>query len=122
MTKVVVNRCFGGFELSKKGIDRYANIKDIELHKVDHRGFAYYITIPYEEFTELSEDEQQEYYWGMRHVDRDDEALIQVVEELGEEANGPHASLEVVEVPDSVDWYIDEYDGKETIREKHRTW
>lgn len=51
------------------------------------------------------------------HVD-----LITVVEILGTVANGPHAALKVVEIPDDVDdWYIDEYDGRESIREG-RTW
>ena len=30
--------------------------------------------------------------------------------------------LEIVEVPDDVDLYIEEYDGKEWIAETHRTW
>jgi len=27
-----------------------------------------------------------------------------------------------VEVPDDVDWYVEEYDGLEHIAERHRTW
>jgi hypothetical protein len=48
--------------------------------------------------------------------------LVQVVEELGKEANGNYAKLEIIEIPDDVDWEIDEYDGMEHIAEKHRTW
>ena len=55
-------------------------------------------------------------------VDRTAEGLVAVVEELGEKANGVYADLLIVEIPDSVDWYISEYDGYETVREEHRTW
>jgi hypothetical protein len=57
--------------------------------------------------------------WG---CDRDDPALVKVVEELGEKANGEHANLKVVEIPDDVDWCVEEYDGSEWIAEVHRTW
>lgn len=57
-----------------------------------------------------------------RDIKRDDHFLIQVVEELGEAANSHFAELKVVEIPDGVDWEIDEYDGSEHIAEKHRTW
>ena len=53
---------------------------------------------------------------------RDDETLVEVVECLGEKANGDHASLKIVEIPDGIEWQIEEYDGFEWIAEKHRTW
>lgn len=53
---------------------------------------------------------------------RDDPDLIKVVEELGVKANGSHAELEIVKIPDDVDWVIGEYDGMETVEEKHRSW
>ena len=60
--------------------------------------------------------------YDSRPEDRADPLLVQVVEELGSEANGAHASLAVVEIPDDVDYIIEEYDGKEWIAEAHRTW
>lgn len=54
--------------------------------------------------------------------DRTDPELIECIETLGEKANGKHASLEIVEIPDDVDWYIDDYDGIESIEEVHNSW
>lgn len=48
--------------------------------------------------------------------------LVQVVEELGDLADGSCAKLAVVEIPDGIDWEIEEYDGLEHIAEKHETW
>ena len=61
---------------------------------------------------------------GYRTFDafRCDPAVIQAVVELGEEANGGFAELKVVEIPDGIDWTIEEYDGIEWIAEVHRTW
>lgn len=55
-------------------------------------------------------------------IPRDDLWLVEVVEKMGEYANGSFASLSVVEIPDGVNWEIDEYDGIEHIAEVHRTW
>lgn len=57
-----------------------------------------------------------------RDADRNDSDLVAVVEELGEAANGRFAKLRVIEIPDGVEWQIEEYDGLEWIAEKHRTW
>lgn len=60
--------------------------------------------------------------YGGRDVERNDPALIEVVERLGRRANGSFADLKIVEIPDGVEWEIDEYDGSERVAEKHRTW
>lgn len=74
---------------------------------------------------------QREYcrYKGMElvnfahwEVKRDDPILVKIVEKMGVKAGGAHTSLKVVEIPDGVDWEIDEYDGLEWVAEKHRTW
>jgi len=132
MTKVVINRRYGGFSLSEAGIRKYFEIlgqpvwveKDVVLNtywKVppDQRqertvGGAWY---------EMSIDDRwdREVFCD-RGLDRDDPILVRVVEELGEKANGRFAELKVIEIPDDVEWTIDEYDGMEWVAEVHRTW
>lgn len=85
MTKIVINRCYGGFSLSEKaaaniGCDTYPDIE------------------------------------------RDDPKLVECVEKMGQEASGELAELQIVEIPDDVQWCIEEYDGIEWVAEQHRTW
>ena len=94
MKKIVINRCYGGFGLTDAAMFRYAEIKKIEDLKTLH----------------------------IYDLCRDDPVLIQVVEELGEEAEDRYADLKIVEIPEDVDWYIEEYDGMEHVAERHRTW
>ena len=61
---------------------------------------------------------------GIKHdndIERDDPRLVDVVEKLGKEANNS-SDLMVVEIPDDMPYYIENYDGFETIHEKHRTF
>lgn len=62
------------------------------------------------------------HYLDTRPDDRTDPHLIQTIEELGELANGSCAELSIIEIPDDVEWVLDEYDGIETVHEKHRSW
>ena len=55
-------------------------------------------------------------------IPRDDQKLVQVVEELGLAANGHCADLKVVEVPQDVKWILEKSGGIEHISEVHRTW
>lgn len=49
-------------------------------------------------------------------IARNNEALVEIVERLGAEANGSFAELKVVDIPDeNTDYEIDNYDGIETI-------
>ena len=102
MIKVVINACHGGFGLSKEALDRYCAEKGIDAGEWNEWGF----------------------YSNISHRDilRDDELLVRIVEELGKDASGKHAELKVVEIPDDVNWYVEEYDGWEKIAERHRTW
>lgn len=53
---------------------------------------------------------------------RTDPVLIDVIEKYGDaNVHGCHAPT-VVEVPDGIEWMIEEYDGFETLHEKHRVF
>jgi hypothetical protein len=139
--KVVINRCFGGFGLSHEAVMRYFEIKGITVYPEQGKNYWKlwtYWTVKPEDRIESKEDEdfykmpiedraaynkahsEQTIY--ERDIERNDPALVQAVEELGDKANGAHAELAVVEIPDDVDYRIEEYDGREHIAEAHRTW
>jgi hypothetical protein len=88
--KIVVNKCYGGFSLSKAAC--------IELG-IEWDGYGYFLG-----------------------DDRSNTRLVEVVEKLGDKANGRHASLRVVEIPDDIEWHIEDHDGMEHVAENHRTW
>jgi hypothetical protein len=69
-------------------------------------------------YNELA-DTKLETYHGM---DRADPLLVQVVEELGKDADNVYSELKIVDIPDDIEWYIHEYDGLEAVYEKHRIW
>ena len=54
--------------------------------------------------------------------DRADPKLVQVVEELGGAAGDSYSMLEVIEIPDGIEWEILACGGYETVHEKHRWW
>ena len=111
MTKIVINRQYGGFGLSGDAILRYAEIKGITLYPRNDGMFHHWYSDPgFEE------------HWGDYDIPRDDPALVQVVEEMGDAADHDYATLKVVEIPDDVEWVINEYDGYESIHEQHRVW
>ena len=64
----------------------------------------------------------KDFYFSCGDIDRDDEDLIAVVELLGTKASGRFAYLTIVEIPDGIYWEISEYDGLETVEERHRSW
>ena len=106
--KIILNKCFGGFDVSPQGYELYAKKKGVEL-------FKYYFTKDFGEIAKISEEDYEKYNLYLREESRQDQTLIEVVEELGEKASGRFGNLEVVEIPDNSFYKIDEYDGLETI-------
>lgn len=107
--KVVINTCFGGFSISKECAERMKELGCLQAK------------------AEL--EASSKYWYGSGHVGnfeggykRTSPYLIQAVEELGVKANGKYSRIVVVKIPEDIKWYIDEYDGRETIREEHRSW
>lgn len=139
--KVVVNRCYGGFSLSDKAIEMIMNRKGLNCFRYMQTKYNFLDGV--NEYTKCDETEvnnhlfvcymtkdlgekisklPNEFFWNDRIIDRNDVDLVAVVEELGEKADGRFAQLKVVEIPDGVNWEIDDYDGVETIHEVHRSW
>ena len=75
---------------------------------------------------DLSTEAKQALYelglWAIKKNDRCNLNLISVIEKLGSQANGDHSELKIVEIPDDVEYTIEEYDGQEWVAEAHRTW
>ena len=93
MTKVVINTCHGGFGISAAAKSKYRELSGV-----------------------LDPDLHS------HDIPRDNEHLIAVVELMGTEANTRYSELKIVDVPDDVNWYVEEYDGKEWVAERHQTW
>lgn len=117
MPKVVINRCFGGFGLSDMAVERWAELKGIKLVKIEEErpfgGASWYVD---------GIEDDDHYFSSYSITERDDPVLVQVVEELGDSANGWASELAIVDIPDDVNWHISEYDGNEHVAENHRTW
>jgi hypothetical protein len=139
--KVVINKCFGGYGLSHKAVMRYFEIKGITVYPEQDEGYwkfwTYWLVKPEDRveskedkaFYSMSIEDRRAYNAAHsaqtvspREIERNDPVLVQVVEELGDKANGNYAELKVVEIPDDVEYFIEEYDGLEHIAEVHRTW
>lgn len=138
--KVVINTCHGGFEVSPQAA--------IWMYQ---RGFTELAT-PVEKYFESQKDDsdwrslksqlRDWYKYLMSGMDcpfaifspdekfvldtspknRSHPILIQCIEEMGEAANGPFAKLKIVEIPAGTSYEISNYDGHESIHEKHRSW
>jgi hypothetical protein len=139
--KVVINNCYGGFGLSPQAQKMFAKLKGFELffyhqtkheyndgkdeyERIDDVEDSYCIFVLTKDLGSVVNKldcKHEEWFWD-NDIERDDIDLIEVVEKLGKKASNRYSELKIVEIPDGVEWEINEYDGKETIEEKHRSW
>ena len=141
--KIVINVDYGGFGLSDEAVNRYFELKGLKLfnHLDEAWSTSSYYTVPYEEYKQVHKNDMIKTEWegktegvgryedsnklcwsGVHEIERNDPALVQVVEEMDHLANNIYSQLKVVEIPDDVEWYVEEYDGWEWVAEVHRTW
>lgn len=109
-TKVVYNACYGGFGLSDKATKRYAELKGITLYPEATDWITYYWLVP----PGPARDKRGSLFMDS-DIERTDPILIQVVEELGAEANGRSADLRIESIPKGTRYRIEEYDGREWV-------
>jgi hypothetical protein len=118
MKRIVINTScgdgsYGGFSLSHKAFMRLRELQQREaLQEPDLGAYWPQAATPREPSLNRC---------GIL-IPRDDEKLVQVVAELGAEANGHCAELKIVEVPTDVQWQLERVGGVEHISEAHRTW
>ena len=104
--KVVINRQYGGFSVSREAMEFMAS-----------NGNA----IAQEALSDAAPDETD--FWEFTDDSlRSDPDLVAAVETLGAKADGVCASLKIVDIPDGVSWVVGEYDGMEYVTEIHRIW
>jgi hypothetical protein len=129
MTKVVYNAKYGGFSLSLEACKRYWELQGKEVWIVENDwSFTVWLVPPEERLTKPEDwysapieeriaynRKHSEQTWYGDDISRHDPILVQVVEELGDKANGMCAKLAIEEV--SGPYRIDEYDGFETVKE-----
>lgn len=138
--KIILNKCYGGFGLSEEAYELYAKkkgwtlypyynssennfttFKKTTLKKGNSPFLTYYFIEDFgDEVFKNTIDWSKNLY--LNYTYRNDPILIEVVEELGEKANGRFSNLVVVEIPDNMDYVIDDYDGIETLHENVRAW
>ena len=141
--RIVVNKCHGGFGLSGEAVELYLKLLGKEFWvEVDAKFKSlelctYWLVPPEADRVVASPDNWRDMTLAERaahnqkytqqvfrpeDIERDDPYLVRVVKELGEKASGRYAELDIVEIPEDVNWEIAEYDGLEWVSEKHRTW
>ena len=136
MKEVVINSCYGGFGLSPKAIKRYLELKgkecfvylnnvkletDEKIEKNKNRIFLEYYTKDFGEIVAYNEN-IKEFRFSIYDLDREDKDLIRVIKELGAKADGTSSKLKIIEIPEDIEYTIEEYDGIESIEEVHRSW
>jgi len=98
--RIVVNCCFGGFNLSDEAKNTY-KILTADVPKGPN-------------------------WYANEDIARDDPVLLAIIDSIGlQRTAGLYCKLAIIEIPDDFPedgWTINEYDGQEWVAEKHRKW
>ena len=113
MRSIVINTSYGEFCVSHKAFLRLRELGQAEALREPDKGAYWPQAAP------LNEPSLNQ---CGKLVPMDDAKLVQVITELGDDANGHAASLKIVKIPLEVLWEIEKIDGVEHVSERHRTW
>ena len=122
--KIAINKCYGGFSVNNK----VAKILKEKGVKVTFAGEKYPDgSGPKKSFGEEETHHFSNEDFGIESDNyntwRADKRLIDSIEEVGEKNSGGRlASISIIDIPDDINWEIDEYDGIESVHEEHRSW
>lgn len=126
MQRVVYNTRFGGFSIDASVVEWVREHEERLKNEYSdtHVNDLTETTLPGEIYPDGS-GPRKKYATDIRRIQRDNELLADIVS--GEttydgKIDGQSASLQVAEVPDGIDWTIDIYDGKETVKEQTQTF
>ena len=141
--KIAINKCWGGFSLSPTATKlylkklgkkcffykqtKYTFRGELEEHQkitLEQAEKASFFSVYTKDMGEKFPKHIDKHYWYENFYEkRTDKLLIETIEELGEaKASGNVAKIHIVNIPDNTQFEIDDYDGMESIHEKHRNW
>jgi hypothetical protein len=129
--KIVINTKIGGFDISAEALYELIsqNSEFISSYEQTPKcGYEQWIGFKNGYEKEVATDRLKKDNVVFFHHDdyresRTDSKLIQILLNLGKNANTKYSELKIVEIPDDVKWYIRCYDdGTEEIHEEHRVW
>ena len=136
--KILLNKCFGGFHVSadayklyceKKGIDCYFynenswnTLQRWTFEKAQKDPYCYCVSKDLGNCVDYNTLSNYIIKSPRAYDLRTDKTWIEVVEELGDKVNTWASDIRVIEIPDGIEYEIDDYDGIETVYEKRRCW
>ena len=140
--KIVINHCCGGFWISPAAMKRIAELKghDIYCYRTIEYGNgtdkpSIYERVPFDrpdnpyistnDFSKDFGNKTTNLDWKFKfspcNFERTDQQLVQVVEEMGEQASDIGSFLVVIEIPNDIEYCIERSEeGIETIKELPR--
>ena len=93
-----------------------------EKYKKDLKEFEEYLKDPKTDFCLTVFSPDKEYVLSYSDIERNNPLLIKCIKTLKKDVNGSFADIKIVTIPDGTDWEIDNYDGMESVEEKHNSW
>lgn len=137
--KIAINKCYGGFSFSLEAVQYMAKrkhpvaVKQLREYNKGNRWIQQYLktgewpkAVPDNIRSFLAIDakyfKSKRFYGSAYDYERNDPLVIEAIDVLGDKANGECAKLKIVEIPDNIQWAIDEYDGMEHVEQVHETW